>query len=171
MKTTIMNKMLNTALSNVTIRYIIADGIETGNLIENNASIYLNIDGKICYITYVPYDIDGENIDKRTRKKIAKEFIETYKFDDIVKMYKDKLNEKEEKLKAAEENKKQLENLIKEYENLKQYGELEIKENGTLISYYIQFKRNYNYRLDIYPSINDVYKIQYNYENKEINLE
>lgn len=169
-KTLDMNKiledMLNTSLSNC-----ILSKLHEGNLIEDDATVYILYNNNKYYLTHTPYEENGENIDKRTRRKIAKEFINKYEFADIVKIHKEKQKQKEEKISATEENKKQLEELMVEYEELKQYGELEIRANNIIISYYLEFKRNYNYKLEIYPSIDGIYDIRYNYDKKELSKE
>ena len=123
------------------------------------------------YLTHAPYEENGENIDKRNRRKIAKEFINKYEYADIVKIHKEKQKQKEEKISAAEENKKQLEELMIEYEELKQYGEVNVYANHCTISYYLEFKRNYDYILEIYPSIDGIYEIRYNYDRKYLTKE
>ena len=169
-KTLDMNKiledMLNTSLSNCLL-----SKIKEGKLVEDDATVYVLQDNNMYYLTYAPYEENEENIDKRTRRKIANEFINKYEFADIVKIHNEKQKQKEEKVSAAEENKKQLEELIVEYEELKQYGKLEIRANNAIISYYLEFKRNYNYKLEIYPSIDGVYEVRYNYDKKELNKE
>ena len=169
-KTLDMNKiledMLNTSLSNCVLFKI-----EEGNLVEDDATVYISYDNHMYYLAHAPYEENGEDIDKRTRRKIAKEFINRYKYSDIVKIHKEKQKQKEEKISAAEENKKQLEELMIEYEELKQYGELDVYANHCTISYYLEFKRNYNHILEIYPSINNVYEIRYNYDRKYLTKE
>lgn len=169
-KTLDMNKiledMLNTSLSNC-----ILSKLHEGNLIENEATVYILYNNNKYYLTHTPYEENGENIDKRNRRKIAKEFINRYEYVDIVKIHKENQKQKEEKIIAAEKNKKQLEELMVEYEELKQYGELDIYANHCTISYYLEFKRNYNHILEIYPSINNVYEIRYNYDRKYLTKE
>ena len=169
-KTLDMNKiledMLNTSLSNCLL-----SKIKEGNLVENDATVYVLQDNNMYYLTHTPYEENGENIDKRTRRKIANEFINKYEFANIVKIHNEKQKQKEEKAIAAEKNKKQLEELMVEYEELKQYGKLEIRANNAIISYYLEFKRNYNYKLEIYPSIDGIYYIRYNYDKKELSKE
>ena len=169
-KTLDMNKiledMLNTSLSN----YILSQ-LQEGNLVEDEATVYISYDNHMYYLTHAPYEENGEDIDKRTRRKIAKEFINRYKYSDIVKIHKENQKQKEEKISAAEENKKQLEELMIEYEELKQYGEVNVYANHCTISYYLEFKRNYDYILEIYPSINNVYEIRYNYDRKYLTKE
>ena len=169
-KTLDMNKilkdMLNTSLSNC-----ILSQLQEGNLVEDEATVYISYNNHIYYLTHAPYEENGENIDKRNRRKIAKEFINKYKFSDIVKIHKENQKQKEEKAIQAEKNKKQLEELMVEYEELKQYGKLEIRANSIIISYYLEFKRNCNYKLEIYPSINGIYEVRYNYDKKELNKE
>ena len=169
-KTLAMNKiledMLNTSLSNC-----ILSKLHEGNLVEDNATVYISYDNHMYYLIHAPYGENGEDIDKRTRRKIAKEFINRYKYSDIVKIHKENQKQKEEKAIAAEKNKKQLEELMVEYEELKQYGELDIYANHCTISYYLEFKRNYNHILEIYPSINNVYEIRYNYDRKYLTKE
>ena len=169
-KTLDMNKiledMLNTSLSNC-----ILSKLQEGNLIEDEATVYILYNNNKYYLTHTPYEENGEDIDKRTRRKIAKEFINRYKYSDIVKIHKEKQKQKEEKISAAEENKKQLEEIMIEYEELKQYGEVNIYANHCTISYYLEFKRNYDYILEIYPSINGVYEIRYNYDRKYLTKE
>ena len=169
-KTLDMNKiledMLNTSLSNC-----ILSKLHEGNLVEDDATVYISYDNHMYYLTHAPYEENGEDIDKRTRRKIAKEFINRYKYSDIVKIHKENQKQKEEKISAAEENKKQLEELMIEYEELKQYGEVNVYANHCTISYYLEFKRNYDYILEIYPSINNVYEIRYNYDRKYLTKE
>ena len=169
-KTLDMNKiledMLNTSLSNC-----ILSQLHEGNLVEDDATVYISYDNHMYYLTHAPYEENGEDIDKRTRKKIAKEFINKYKFSDIVKIHKEKQKQKEEKISAAEENKKQLEELMIEYEELKRYGEVNVYANHCTISYYLEFKRNYDYILEIYPSIDGIYEIRYNYDRKYLTKE
>lgn len=169
-KTLDMNKiledMLNTSLSNC-----ILSKLHEGNLVEDNATVYISYDNHMYYLIHAPYGENGEDIDKRTRRKIAKEFINRYKYSDIVKIHKEKQKQKEEKISAAEENKKQLEELMIEYEELKQYGEVNVYANHCTISYYLEFKRKYNHILEIYPSINGVYEIRYNYDRKYLTKE
>lgn len=162
----ILDDMLNTSLSN----YILSK-LHEGNLIENDATVYILDNNNKYYLIHAPYEENGENIDKRIRRKIAKEFINKYEFADIVKIHNKKQKQKEEKAIAAEENKKQLEELMVEYEELKQYGELDIYANHIIISYYLEFKRNYNYKLEIYPNTNGVYEIRYNYNRKYLTKE
>ena len=162
----ILEDMLNTSLSNCLL-----SKIKEGKLIENDATVYVLQDNNMYYLTYAPYEENGENIDKRTRRKIANEFINKYEFVDIVKIHNEKQKQKEEKVSAAEENKKQLEELMVKYEELKQYGKLEIRANSIIISYYLEFKRNCNYKLEIYPSIDGIYEVRYNYDKKELNKE
>lgn len=162
----ILDDMLNTSLSNC-----ILSKLHEGNLVEDNATVYISYDNHMYYLTHAPYEENGENIDKRIRRKIAKEFINKYEFADIVKIHKEKQKQKEEKISAAEENKKQLEELMVEYEELKQYGELDIYANHCTISYYLEFKRNYNHILEIYPSIDGIYEIRYNYDRKYLTKE
>ena len=165
-----MNKILDDMLNDCLDNYILFK-IKEGKLIEEDATIYVLYDNKICFLTYAPYEENGENIDKRIRRKIAKEFINKYEYADIVKIHKEKQKQKEEKAILAEENKKQLEELMEEYEDLKQYGEIGIFADNIIISYYLKFKRNYNYKLEIYPSTNGVYNVRYNYDKKELNKE
>ena len=47
----------------------------------------------------------------------------------------------------------------------------DIYANHCTISYYLEFKRNYNHILEIYPSINNVYEIRYNYDRKYLTKE
>ena len=157
----ILDDMLNTSLSNC-----ILSQLHEGNLVEDEATVYISYDNHMYYLAHAPYEENGEDIDKRTRRKIAKEFINKYKFSDIVKIHKEKQKQKEEKISAAEENKKQLEELMIEYEELKQYGEVNVYANHCIISYYLEFKRNYDYILEIYPSIDGIYEIRYNYDRK-----
>ena len=169
-KTLDMNKiledMLNTSLSNC-----ILSKLHEGNLVEDDATVYISYDNHMYYLAHAPYEENGEDIDKRTRRKIAKEFINKYEYSDIVKIHKENQKQKEEKISAAEENKKQLEELMIEYEELKQYGEVNIYANHCTISYYLEFKRKYNHILEIYPSINGVYEIRYNYDRKYLTKE
>ena len=165
-----MNKILDDMLNDCLDNYILFK-IKEGKLIEEDATIYVLYDNKICFLTYAPYEENGENIDKRIRRKIAKEFINKYEYADIVKIHKEKQKQKEEKAILAEENKKQLEELMEEYEYLKQYGEIGIFADNIIISYYLEFKRNNNYKLEIYPSTNGVYNVRYNYDRKELNKE
>lgn len=169
-KTLDMNKiledMLNTSLSNC-----ILSKLHEGNLVEDDATVYISYDNHMYYLAHAPYEENGEDIDKRTRRKIAKEFINKYEYSDIVKIHKENQKQKEEKISAAEENKKQLEELMIEYEELKQYGEVNVYANHCTISYYLEFKRNYDYILEIYPSINNVYEIRYNYDRKYLTKE
>ena len=165
-----MNKILDDMLNDCLDNYILFK-IKEGKLIEEDATIYVLYDNKICFLTYAPYEENGENIDKRIRRKIAKEFINKYEYADIVKIHKEKQKQKEEKAILAEENKKQLEELMEEYEYLKQYGEIGIFADNIIISYYLEFKRNYNYKLEIYPNTNGVYNVRYNYDEKELNKE
>ena len=162
----ILDDMLNTSLSNC-----ILSQLQEGNLVEDDATVYISYDNHMYYLTHAPYGENGEDINKRIRKNIAKEFINRYKFSDIVKIHKEKQKQKEEKISAAEENKKQLEELMIEYEELKQYGEVNVYANHCTISYYLEFKRNYDYILEIYPSINNVYEIRYNYDRKYLTKE
>lgn len=168
MENTIINKMLNNSLKNC-----ILFKVKEGNLIiGSDANILVLNEGKIHQLTYVPYEnMEGNDIDKKTRKKIAEEFINKYKYSDIVKIYEDKQKEKIEKIEKAEINKKQLIELLKKYEYLKEYGKLEIYANDNIISYYLEFKRNHNYLLEIYPPENGIYNIRYNYDNKKVNFE
>ena len=162
----ILDDMLNTSLSNC-----ILSQLQEGNLVEDDATVYISYDNHMYYLTHAPYEENGEDIDKRTRRKIAKEFINRYKYSDIVKIHKEKQKQKEEKISAAEENKKQLEELMIEYEELKQYGEVNVYANHCTISYYLEFKRNYDYILEIYPSIDGIYEIRYNYDRKYLTKE
>ena len=162
----ILNDMLNTSLSNC-----ILSQLHEGNLIEDEATVYILYNNNKYYLTHTPYEENGENIDKRNRRKIAKEFINKYEYADIVKIHKENQKQKEEKAIAAEKNKKQLEELMIEYEELKQYGEVNVYANHCTISYYLEFKRNYDYILEIYPSIDGIYEIRYNYDRKYLTKE
>ena len=162
----ILDDMLNSSLSNC-----ILFKLHEGNLVEDDATVYISYDNHMYYLAHAPYEENGENIDKRIRRKIAKEFINKYEYADIVKIHKENQKQKEEKAIQAEKNKKQLEELMEEYENLKQYGEVGIFADNIIISYYLKFKRNYNYKLEIYPSTNGVYNVRYNYDRKELNKE
>lgn len=162
----ILDDMLNTSLSNC-----ILSQLQEGNLVEDDATVYISYDNHMYYLIHAPYGENGEDIDKRTRRKIAKEFINKYEYADIVKIHKEKQKQKEEKISAAEENKKQLEELMIEYEELKQYGEVNVYANHCTISYYLEFKRNYDYILEIYPSIDGIYEIRYNYDRKYLTKE
>ena len=162
----ILDDMLNTSLSNC-----ILSQLQEGNLVEDDATVYISYDNHMYYLAHAPYGENGEDIDKRTRRKIAKEFINKYEYADIVKIHKEKQKQKEEKISAAEENKKQLEELMIEYEELKQYGEVNVYANHCTISYYLEFKRNYDYILEIYPSIDGIYEIRYNYDRKYLTKE
>ena len=166
-----MNKILDDMLNDCLDNYILFK-IKEGKLIEKDATIYVLYDNKICFLTYAPYeDTEGMTINKKTRKSISQEFINKYKYDDIVKIHNEKQKQKEEKISVAEKNKKQLEELMEEYEELKQYGEIGIFADNIIISYYLEFKRNYNYKLEIYPNTNGVYNVRYNYDKKELNKE
>ena len=162
----ILEDMLNTSLSNC-----ILSKLHEGNLVEDDATVYISYDNHMYYLIHAPYGENGEDINKRIRKNIAKEFINKYKYADIVKIHKEKQKQKEEKISAAEENKKQLEELMIEYEELKQYGEVNVYANHCTISYYLEFKRNYDYILEIYPSIDGIYEIRYNYDRKYLTKE
>ncbi|MDY3801425.1 MAG: hypothetical protein SOZ95_05280 [Bacilli bacterium] len=162
----ILDDMLNTSLSNC-----ILSKLHEGNLVEDDATVYISYDNHMYYLAHAPYGENGEDIDKRTRRKIAKEFINKYEYADIVKIHKKNQKQKEEKISTAEENKKQLEELMIEYEELKQYGEVNVYANHCTISYYLEFKRNYDYILEIYPSIDGIYEIRYNYDRKYLTKE
>ena len=162
----ILDDMLNTSLSNC-----ILSQLHEGKLVENDATVYVLQDNDIYYLTHAPYEANEEIIDKRNRRKIAREFINKYEYSDIVKIHKENQKQKEEKINAAEENKKQLEELMIEYEELKQYGEVNVYANHCTISYYLEFKRNYDYILEIYPSIDGIYEIRYNYDRKYLTKE
>ena len=162
----ILNDMLNTSLSNC-----ILSKLHESKLVENDATVYVLQDNDIYYLTHAPYEANEEIIDKRNRRKIAREFINKYEYSDIVKIHKENQKQKEEKISAAEENKKQLEELMIEYEELKQYGEVNVYANHCTISYYLEFKRNYDYILEIYPSIDGIYEIRYNYDRKYLTKE
>ena len=86
-KTLDMNKiledMLNTSLSNC-----ILSKLHEGNLVEDNATVYISYDNHMYYLIHAPYGENGEDIDKRTRRKIAKEFINRYKYIDRGKIHK-----------------------------------------------------------------------------------
>ena len=169
-KTLDMNKILEDML-NISLSNCILSNLHEGNLVEDEATVYISYDNHMYYLAHAPYGENGEDIDKRTRRKIAKEFINRYKYSDIVKIHKENQKQKEEKISVAEENKKQLEELMIEYEELKQYGEVNVYANHCTISYYLEFKRNYDYILEIYPSINNVYEIRYNYDRKYLTKE
>ena len=162
----ILDDMLNTSLSNCILLQL-----QEGNLVENDATVYISYDNHMYYLIHAPYEENGEDINKRIRRKIAKEFINKYEYADIVKIHKEKQKQKEEKISAAEENKKQLEELMIEYEELKQYGEVNVYANHCTISYYLEFKGNYDYILEIYPSIDGIYEIRYNYDRKYLTKE
>lgn len=169
-KTLDMNKILEDML-NISLSNCILSKLQEGDLVEDDATVYISYDNHMYYLAHAPYGENGEDIDKRNRRKIAKEFINKYEYADIVKIHKERQKQKEEKISAAEENKKQLEELMAEYEELKQYGEVNVYANHCTISYYLEFKRNYDYILEIYPSINGVYEIRYNYDRKYLTKE
>lgn len=74
-----------------------------GELMAVEANIDYIVNGKRMFITYIPYDYDGENIDLRIRKRLAKQFIEMYTLEKLKAEYIAELDKQEE------EEKRQLE--------------------------------------------------------------
>lgn len=162
----IIESMLNQCLHNT-----ILNTIKEGYLFTVDGTIFILYNDNEYFLTYAPYEnFENNKLTKRQRIDICNLFIKEYNFEDIVKMYEEELKEKERKFKETEENVPFLENLINKY-NLKKYGQTEIKINLAIIKNYIEFKRGYDYNLEIYAPVNNIYKIMYNYEPKQVTEE
>ena len=156
----IIESMIDTAINNIVVRKV-KEGIL---FMEHDSINVLDNDNNKHFVTYCPYDFKGENLNKNTRNKINKAFINKYTYKDIINKFDDMQQEKINKLNQAENTKHILESLINELSNIKKYGTIELKANNNLIKYYIEFKRNYSVNLEIYLSDKeDLFDIRYNY--------
>ncbi len=166
MTNNIIESMLNQTLYNT-----ILDKIKEGTLTIEDETIFIINNNNKYFLTYAPYEnLDGKKITKKERKELCNIFINKYSYENILKMHKEIIEEKERKYKKAEENIIKLEEIINKY-NLKQYGKVDIKFNHAIIESYILFKKNYKYNLEIYLNENSSYKIKYNYEWLTMNKE
>jgi len=168
MENEIIESMLDTALSNIVVRRV-----KEGTLILKNDSVdVLDNNNNNHFLTYCPYNFKGQELNKVTRKKINKTFIDKYKYEDIINIFEGIQEEKRNKAIKAEETKYILENLVNDISILKKYGDIEILANNNTIEYYIKFKRNHNINLEIYLSDEEeLFNVRYNYKNLVLNRE
>ena len=166
MENEIIESMLDTALSNIVVRRV-----KEGTLILKNDSVdVLDNNNNNHFLTYCPYDFKGQELNKVTRKKINKTFIDKYKYEDIINIFEGIQEEKRNKAIKAEETKYILENLVNDISILKKYGDIEILANNNTIEYYIKFKRNHNINLEIYLSDEEeLFNVRYNYDKSMVN--
>ena len=166
MESKIIESMLDTAVHNVIVRRV-----KEGTLILKGDSVeVLDNNNNNHFLTYCPYDFKGEELNKPTRKKFNKTFIDKYTYKDIINIFEAIQEEKRNKVVKAEETKYILENLVNDISILKKYGNIEILANNNTIEYYIKFKRNYNINLEIYLSDKEeFFNIRYNYDNSIVN--
>ena len=149
-KELIFNEVIESILSTRTLARV-----EKGELINKKAEIWINtIENKQVYLNYIPYSFKGENLHGNTRIKLAKEFINSYTFNDLKYMYNAKIDAIYKHRELEENNKYKLDNLIQEL-NLNKFKEftsndIEVKfyniENGK---YGIEFLLNSENYIDI----------------------
>lgn len=118
------------------IKNVRAIGIDEGKFMLSEDMTNINIldvnTNKLYWATYIPYDFENEHIDLRIRKKLAKEFINTYTFTQIKSEFIEEQMQLENEIKFENENLPRLQNLkIKIDELLKNYYSRESE-----ISYY-----------------------------------
>ena len=125
MEDRIIESMLGTAVNNIVVRRV-----KEGNLILKNDSIeVLDNNNNLHFVTYCPYDFEGENLNKVTRNKMNKAFIDRYTYKDIINIFEGIEEEKRNKVIKAENTRYILENLIDELLILEKYGTLEMLAN------------------------------------------
>ena len=168
MEDRIIESMLGTAVNNIVVRRV-----KEGNLILKNDSIeVLDNNNNLHFVTYCPYDFEGENLNKVTRNKMNKAFIDRYTYKDIINIFEGIEEEKRNKVIKAENTRYILENLIDELLILEKYGTLEMLANHNTIEYYISFKRSYNINLEIsLTEKENEFNVSYNYDRKIMNKE
>ena len=83
---------------------------EGGELVQNGEKIDYVVAGKHMFITYIPYDFEGKDIDLRIRKRLAEEFLELHTLESLKAEYIVELDKQEEeekkKLEVFEQTKK-----------------------------------------------------------------
>lgn len=106
-KQKIFNNMVEDILSMVTI-----EKLDSGELISDKDNILINSNGKIDYLVNVPYKIEDNKIHGNTRNCLAKEFVKQYTFNDLKKLYNDKMATQKLHLQLEEKNKYKLDDLL-----------------------------------------------------------
>lgn len=104
----LLNEVMQDLTQNTTsVRYTYQEGeLKAGT--DANIS-FINKQGKSYFVTYIPYDYDGNKIDLRIRKRLAGEFINTYSIQFLQTEYE----------KAIDLKNKKLDKLKIDYEHLK----------------------------------------------------
>lgn len=98
----IFNEVVDNILNSLTIRQV-----PEGVLTVEGETIFVNKQ----WLTYIPYDINNEEIHGNRRNSLAKEFIKKYTFKDLKEKYDNKLQDQQIKAKYQEDNKERLEKL------------------------------------------------------------
>lgn len=148
----IFNEVIDNILNSLTIRQV-----PEGVLTAEGETILVNKQ----WLTYIPHDINNEEIHGNRRSNLAKEFIKEYTFKDLKEKYNNKLQEQQIKAKYQEDNKERLEKL---YNTLCELL-IDIKEvrksfiiNHALNVYEIEFivsKNDYSsYHLTVFMNYN-----------------
>ena len=169
MEDVILESMIDTAINNLNVRRV-----EKGTLILDYDSIkVIDNNNNKYFLTYCPYEYEGEDLNKRFRNKMNKAFMDKYTYDDIRNKFKAIQEEKIKKAEKAENTKYILENLVNnELSVLNQYGTIELLANNHTIEYYIEFKRNYSINLRIsLTEKENIFNVSYNYDREVKNIE
>lgn len=166
MEDKLIKEMLHTATHNVVVKTV-----KEGDLFLNYDSVkVLDKNSKEHFVTYCPYEFEGNDLDKRTRNRINKIFINKYSYKDIIDIYEDMEKDKINRAIRAENTKHILESLIDDISVLKNYGDIKLLANHNTIEYYINFKRNYNISLEVTLSDKeDIFNVRYNYDKSIMN--
>ena len=101
---------------------VIIENFNSGELISNKDNILINNNEKSYYLINVPYEIEHNKIHGNTRNFLAKEFVKQYTFDDLKKLYNDKIAAQELHLQLEEKNKYKLDDLLKSIAYINKYN-------------------------------------------------
>lgn len=118
---------------------------------------FVTPEGKRMFVTYIPYDFEGRDIDLRIRKRLAKEFLQAYPLEQLQKEYESELARKE---KAENEKYNNYLQLQKDFTTLEDALSRFTKSECIEYASYPVIKAEYNYK-DIYHRV----------ENKNTTLE
>lgn len=129
-KELIFNEVVESILGTRTLAVI-----QRGELINKKGEIWIKTEKQEIYLNYIPYNFKGDNIHGNTRINLAKDFINTYTFDDLKSMYNAKIEAINKHRELEESNKYKLDNLIQEL-NLNKFKEFTNYNDDVEVRFY-----------------------------------
>ncbi len=145
-KEKIFNTMLESAINTSTVIKI-----KTGDLVYYDYSIYVKNDNTMTFLCMIPYeDEDKKEIHGNIRNSIGNQFVNNYKYEDILNLFNLKEKKKLNHIKLEENNKYKLLDLAPNLQKFKNItNDIEFRVNHMTNKYYLSID-NIGMSIEIY---------------------